>query len=56
MIPGRAQSRCKRFQLSSGAHFICDGVSGRHSIAIGVKPIESICRRRCSARSNVSFG
>ena len=45
-----------RFQLSSGVHFICDGVSGRQSMACGVKPIEVIWRKRCSAASKVALG
>jgi hypothetical protein len=46
----------RRFQLSSGVHFICDGVSGRQSMACGVKPIEVIWRKRCSAASKVALG
>jgi hypothetical protein len=56
MMAGRAQRRWNARQLGSGARIICDGVSGRQSIAIGVKPIALISRSRFSAASKVSFG
>jgi hypothetical protein len=56
MMAGRAHLRWKARQESSGAYFSCGGVSGRHSMAMGVKPMDTICFNRASANSNVSFG